>query len=200
MISTMKDLIKIINEEIQNFDFLGNDEYQKEDENLVLLKNQDLQKQFICDSLLNKTRIKTKITAARLGGDWERGNDAENLTIEYFLEIEYKYDVSKEPLKFTVDFNGENVHIDINRTDDPGNYGEYIEPTSEAHYTGIQWGDIDVSLYTIHGDEIEFQAFKTAPRKIQDLFIREYTENFIESKTISTDGLKRDDIKTVPFC
>ena len=48
------DFVEIINEEIKNFDFLGNDEFLKEQEVTDLLINEDLQKQFICDSLLGR--------------------------------------------------------------------------------------------------------------------------------------------------
>jgi hypothetical protein len=44
---------RIINEEISEFDFLGNEQYLKEQEVVDLLKNEDFQKQFICDSLLS---------------------------------------------------------------------------------------------------------------------------------------------------
>ena len=61
-----RDFIRIINEEISEFDFLGNEQYLKEQEIVDLLKNEDFQKQFICDSLLSindykKTARNTKI-------------------------------------------------------------------------------------------------------------------------------------------
>jgi hypothetical protein len=195
-----KHLIKIINEEISNFDFLSNEEYLKEEENYDLLKNEDFQKQFICDSLINNVKIKQHITDARVGGNWENGNDADKLTIEYFVEIEYKYDPSKEPAKFTVDFYSEQIGIGIHTQSDPGSYGNFIEPTFEAQYTDINWRDIDVSMHTPDGDEIDFLAFKKAPPTIQVLFIREYTEKFIATETADTEELKKDNIKSIPYC
>ena len=41
-----KDFIRIINEEISEFDFLNNQQYQKDREYVDLLNNEDLQKQF----------------------------------------------------------------------------------------------------------------------------------------------------------
>ena len=195
-----KHLIKIINEEISNFDFLSNEEYLKEEENYDLLKNEDFQKQFICDSLINNAKIKQHITDARVGGNWENGDDADKLTIEYFVEIDYKYDPSKEPAKFTVTFDSEHIGIGIHTQSDPGSYGNFIEPTFEAHYTDINWRDIDVSMYTPDGDEIDFLAFKKAPPTIQVLFIREYTEKFIANETADTENLKKDNIQSVPYC
>ena len=51
--------IQIINEVIAEFDFLGNDKYLKEQDNVSLLNNEDFQKQFICDVLTNSKKIKT---------------------------------------------------------------------------------------------------------------------------------------------
>ena len=190
----------MINEEISSFDFLGNVEYSKEEEILNTLKNEDFQKQFICDSLINKKNIKTKVTDANVGGNWEQGNDASKLTIEYSVEIEYLYDQNKKPLSFTVDFSSENVSVDISATYDPGNWANFVEPTSESQYNYIQWSDISVMLFTSDGDEIDFLAFKRAPQKIQDMFIRSYTENFISNNTTSTDNLKKDSIRSTPYC
>ena len=195
-----KYIYKIINEEISGFDFLGNEQYLKEEENIELLKNIDFQKQFICDSLINKNKIKQKIIDASIGGDWKEGNDASKLTIEYFVDIEYLFDPNKEPAKFTISFYSENVRIGIYTTHDPGSYENYIEPSDEAQYTDIEWRDIDVSLSTPNGDKIEFLAFVKAPPKIQTLFIREFTETFIVNKTVDTQNLKTDNIKSIPYC
>ena len=195
-----KNFIKIINEEISEFDFLGNEQYLKEEENFDILKNADFQKQFICDSLINKNKIKQHITDARVGGDWKEGNDASKLTIEYFVDIEYLYDSNKEPAKFTINFYSENVRIGLYTKSDPGSYGNYIEPSFEAQYTDIEWRDIDVSLSTPNGDEIDFLAFTKAPPKIQTLFIREFTETFIANETADTENLKTDNIKSIPYC
>jgi hypothetical protein len=190
--------IQIINEVISEFDFLGNGAQQKEDENNGLLQNEDFQKQFICDSLINKNKIKKHVTDARVGGNWENGNDADNLTIEYFVEIEYNYDINKEPAKFTVQFYSDHIGIGIYSKSDPGSYD--VEPTFEAGYTQLNWQDIDVTLSTQDGDDVDFLAFKHAPPKIQILFIREFTEDFIANETADTDGLRKDNIKSIPYC
>src|ERR1035437_5253077 len=62
-----KDIIKIINEEASNFDFLGNDDNMKEQEIIDLLQNEEFQKQFICDSLLErKNKIKICFLSQKL--------------------------------------------------------------------------------------------------------------------------------------
>src|SRR5208283_5141494 len=95
-----KNIIKIINEVISEFDFLGNDKNNKEQEIIDLLKNEELQKQFICDSLLNKKdRIKIlNISDSTIGGNWDEVNtdNATTITIKYDLKIQYTYDINKE--------------------------------------------------------------------------------------------------------
>jgi len=202
-----RDLIKTINEEISNFDFLGNDQYLKEEENVNMLKNEDFQKQFICDSLINKNNLKKGVSDARIGGNWEEDfDDADYLSIEYFLKIEYKYDQSKEPIKFDLNFYADKVNISTDGWYDPGKWAgtmpDSIPPSGEAWFDKFDWRDISVDLYTPDGDEIDFIAFKKAPPKIQTLFIREFCEEFIGKKTglpIDTPEM-RDTIQNVPYC
>jgi hypothetical protein len=194
-----KYFIKMINEEISKFDFLGNDAYNKEEESVDLLKNEDFQKQFICDSLVNNKNIKVRVTEARVGGDWEEGNEASSLSLECFTEITYKYDINKEPIVFGLNFSSNNVKITIQATHDSGDWSKYIAPSGEASYSEIDWNSIDVELTTKDGDEIDFSAFKIAPFKIQNLFIREYTEHIIENKTIEVN-MQKDNIQNIPYC
>ncbi|MEN6291723.1 MAG: hypothetical protein ABFD07_06875, partial [Methanobacterium sp.] len=125
-----KDFIRIINEEISDFDFLNNQQYQKDKEYTDLLNNEDLQKQFICDSLLNRGNVKVLETlSSQIGGDWE-DEDASSLTLEYYLKIQYKYDANKEPVVFDLQFD-DNNGIAIGKGSDfqAGNYGTYTPPS-----------------------------------------------------------------------
>ena len=177
---------------------MGNEAHLKEEEAYNLLKNEDFQKQFICDSLINKKNIKTNVTEAQVGGDWENGNTASKLTIDYLVGITYKYDQLKEPAIFTIGFDSQNVGISISTTSNRGDY--YNQPSNEDHYNAIRWSDIDVSIFSIDGDTIPFIAFQKAPIKIQELFIREYTEDFIANETADTDRLRKDNVRSIPYC
>jgi hypothetical protein len=203
-----KNVIKIINEVISEFDFLGNDEHTKEQEIINLLKNEDLQKQFICDSLLNKNVKIVEVSDAHVGGNWDEMNfdDASRLTITYFLKIQYTYDPNKEPITFDLNFDSDNVSISVDGWYDRGRLGGTpdtdIEPSGESWFDGLDWNDIDVTLFTTDGDEIPFVAFQKAPPRIQTLFVRNYTENFIGSQTgmdIRTREMK-DKVQNVPYC
>jgi len=203
-----KDLIRIINEVVGEFDFLGNTEHSKEQEIIDLLQNEDFQKQFICDSLLERrNKIKTDVFEARIGGDWDDSSeDARNLTLDYFLKVEYKYDQQKEPIKFDVSFYSDS--ITISKTDDynagrlGGTTDSDVAPSGRAWFDGFNWNDINVDLNTSEGDEIKFLAFEHAPQKIKTLFIRQYVEDYIGNYTgmdINTPEMK-DKIQNIPYC
>jgi hypothetical protein len=200
-----KDFIRIINEEISDFDFLSNQQYQKDKENIDLLNNEDLQKQFICDSLLNRGNVKILETiASQLGGDWEEDTEeASTITLEYYLKIQYTYDANKEPLVFDLQFN-DNDGISIGKGSDyqEGNYGTYTPPSGGDWFNYFDWTDVLVSLSSTDGDEIKFTAFEKAPPRIKTLFIREYTESYIENHTgleIKTTEMK-DKVQNIPYC
>lgn len=201
------DFIKIINEEIKDFDFLSNDQDEKEREVTDFLRNEDFQKQFICDSLLKKDTVKIEIYDSSITGNWENDpGDVSKLSLEYFLRIEYKYDQTKEPIKFGLDFHGDNISIGKDGWYDAGSWGgtmaDAIEPSGDAWFDSFEWGDILVSLATEDGDDIEFTVFDKAPPKIQTLFVRHFCESYIENYTnleIRTPEM-RDKIQNTPYC
>ena len=199
----MSELVKIINEEISNFDFLGNDELLKEQETTDLLINEDLQKQFICDSLLNRNdKVKiVKIVESYITGNWDENKTEETnrLSLSYSLDMKYIYDAVKEPLDFNLTFTADNIDISVDGWSDAGSYE--VAPEGDSWYDGFDWSDIDVNIYTMDGDTINFIAFEKAPPKIQTLFIREFTQNFIENETLEFRTPEmRDNIRNTPYC
>ena len=208
-----KNLIKIINEEISEFDFLGDDERQEDAEIVAVLSNEDLQKQFICDSLLRKeTTIKEiEVSAAQVGGDWEMSytslDNAQSLTLEYDVRLAYTYDTSKPPVEFSLALESDSIGISLDGWYDAGHYGGTTDmdrqEEGEAWFDELQWLDIDVKIFTIdNGEEIKFTAFEKAPWQIKNLFIREYVEDFITGYTnleLRTDD-HRIKIGDVPYC
>ena len=203
-----KDLIVLINEEISEFDFLGNDEYKKETENINLMKNEDFQKQFICDSLLNPSKIRQiKEAEARLGGNWEDDfDDADNVTIEYNVDLGYVFDQTKDPVTFNLSFYSDKIDIKKDGWYDKGRWAgtmpDSIEPSGDAWFNRFDWLDINVGLYSLVGDEIDFIAYKKAPDRIKILFLRVYLEDFVGDKTgmdIRTKEMN-DKVQNVPYC
>lgn len=197
-----KYFLKLINEELSNFDFLGNDEHLKEQETIGLFKNEDLQKQFICDSLLDK-QYKVKILKTIQGyltGDWQASNheDASNLTIDYSLEINYLYDSTKEPLNFEIYFEGDNVGIDVDGWNNSGDRNS--PPDGEQWFSYIDYDTIKVSIFTKDGDNIPFVAFERAPKNIQTLFIKSFVDGFIYSQTEMTNKDQIDKGEIGNYC
>ncbi|MFW6242944.1 MAG: hypothetical protein ACOC2W_02200 [bacterium] len=160
-----KNIIKLINEEISDYDFLGNEKHGKLMENIELMENEDFQKQFIIDFLIGKSEKYNIVDGIeiKLIGDWESDeyNDESELSIECNVDLEYIYDPNKEPIEFSLSFDGNNISI---------SNGE------------INWGDIRVTLYSMEGDEIKFTALEQAPDNIQALFIREFINDVFEEE------------------
>ena len=175
-----KLLVRLINEEISDFDFLNNDAYIEEKKYIDLLKNEDFQKQFICDSILNRQKIKKNVIDAQISDD-----DPNSLSLEYYLDITYKYDTLKPEIKFTIDFSGNKVNTEAD----------------DDNYTYINWSEFEVNMWTKDGDEVIFKALKNAPTAIADIFKREYIEELIdESANPSTTYLKKQNFRNIPYC
>jgi hypothetical protein len=178
------EFIKIINEEISGFDFLGNEQQQQEDEELTLLNNVDFQKQFICDFLLNK-KDKYKITdvvESNLNSDWEHDG---YLNISYIVEISYNYEAGKKPARFGLWFKGEHIGYNVDSDYDPGKWAgtmpDSIAPSGGDWFDKIDWNYIDVQMFMIdeRDDDVKFTAFDSAPERVQNLFVSHFLADFI---------------------
>lgn len=182
-----QEIIKIITEEIQEFDFLGNDEHSKEMEIINLLKNEDFQRQFICDALLRKNLVKNNVTDNMVSDDSRLFSGPNHMNVEIRVDVTYKYDQSKEPVEFGLEFVADNIEVDTDSDYDAGRWGvstdDAIAPSGGDWINYINWDKIEVNLYSMDGDEIEFNAFVKAPANIKTLFVREYCENNIENKS-----------------
>lgn len=196
-------LIDIVNEEINKFDFLNNDKFLKEQEQTDLLQNEDLQKQFICDALLNRNdKVKViRVTDAQITGNWDERNtdDATRISLEYFLDVQYVYDSQKEPLLFKLNFFANEISISVDGWHNPSTYDSDQE--GDSWFDSFDWNDIDVTMETMNGEELTFTAFEKAPPRIQTLFIREFTQHYIENETldIRTPEIK-DKAQNIPYC
>lgn len=177
-----KNLINIINEEIIKFDFLNNEKYIKEQNELDILRNHDFQKQFIVDSIINKrNKIKLDVVRADIynNPDIIDSDVHYDMKVDYDADITYLYQDKKIPLTITI--YGEKIEYytdyssEKQTRDYPGSF--------ESWYTSIDWDSMDVNLYTPEGDLIDFVAFKKAPSTIKELFVRSYIESIIENKT-----------------
>jgi hypothetical protein len=181
------DITTIISEEINNFDFLNTDKYATEDETIRLLSNRDLQKQIVCDMLLNKRdkyQIK-QIKDATVHGNWEGSNfdDASRMTLTYNVEVEYKYDSTKSPLTFDLYFNGVDIPVSVEGRVD------YNNPNNDdSWFNTLSFEEVDVTLNTVDGDEIRFDALDEAPDEIRKIFIEDFVGDFIYDQTSTNNN------------
>jgi len=195
---------KIIQVEIQNFDFLSNDKYYNDSNIIKLLNDNQFQKQFICDSLIYSKKykkIKVIDDYIYIGGDYyEEPDEASHITIDYETSIEYKYDDTNKPIKFKLYFQSDNVSITKWEHKESYSYG-ISPPDYSAGLSYVDWNSIDVSLLSDDGDEIEFTEFNKAPNKIKELFIRQYVEDII-SKEIELEIYTYNDTKlnNISYC
>jgi hypothetical protein len=196
-----KQFIRIINEEIVGFNLLG---------------NEDFQKQFICDSLLSigdykktarNNKIKINVTDARVGGDWEEDfEDASHITLDYYLDIDYLYDQAKEPVKLRLIFDSERIEISKGGYHTPARLGGTTDSDrpeeGEAYFTSFNWDNIEVTLWTIDGEQIEFTAFNNAPYNIKTLFKMEYCKDYITNNTLPVERNDRKfmGLSKSPYC
>ena len=181
-----KDFIKIINEEISEFDYLNNEQYLAEQEDVKRLQEEFFQRQFIMDSI---TRMKDKIELSDIDIgigyiDPELGESPHNdLYIDYSANVNYKFNDTEEPVKFNISFGSfDNVDYTTQGYYNSGDF-QHQPPEGEHYIESINWHEIPVSLYTLEGDEIEFKAFDKEPENIKELFVRTYLEDAIENKT-----------------
>ena len=185
-----KNLIKLVNEEIHKYDFLGGDVLREEQEYYELIENEDFQKQFITDFILGKID-KYKIvetTDARIGGDYDTdfaADETNHITIDYGVRIEYNYDPNKKPVQFELYFdNDEKIGITVTGQEDSISGSDWgRQRVYDSWIASVDWDKINVEMFSTEGDTIEFKAFKRAPAKIRELFIREFTKDLITDKT-----------------
>lgn len=185
-----KKIIKVINETISEYDFLGMNKLKEQQQYYELIENEEFQKQFITDFMLGKTD-KYKIidtSDAKITGDYDTdfaADQVNHINIEYGIRIEYKYDPNKEPIQFELYFdNDERINIGIDGKEDSISGADWgSQRIHDSWITSVEWDKINVNLYSIEGDEIEFKAFKKAPQNIKELFVREFTKDLIESET-----------------
>jgi len=191
----LKDVYRIINEEIVQFDFLSNESLIKETEGVELLSQRNFQRSFIIDSITNmreKININNTPEAHITEPDYDENQD--NIEFQYFISVIYQYhnpsnvngqnpsndDDPITPIPFNVDFSGQPLKIYMDGYSDPGD-GYTQPPEGDMWMNGVNWSDIEVRLYTPDGQEIPFPELGQASEKTRELFIRAYCESILES-------------------
>jgi hypothetical protein len=171
-----KDIIRTINEEISNFDYLNNDKQVSEDEKAQLLASEDFQKQFVIDSISNRNKIKENVIDSNIKE--KNDNDSCNFDLEYISDINYTFDPTKEPVSFQIYMNGVNVKCLMDNQSNRSSDYDMPDETSSL-ISHVEWSDIAVSLYTDGGEEVPFTTFEKASPKIKGIFIKQYLYDMV---------------------
>ena len=179
-----KDIISLVNEEISNFDYLGNQEHEKWREEIETLRNRDFQKRFISDSILGNERVKvTAWDEMSLTDNWNDSDEGDTVRIDVdgILSLEYRYDTNKPPIQFDLHFQAQNVGNTISTWRDRGSYD--TQPTSGGRFDSVSWEEVEVTIFSRDGETIEFKELNAVPDRIRNLFVRHYLENYLKDVT-----------------
>jgi len=178
-----KNIVKIIKEEIDNFNFLNSDDYQQHNEYLSLLKNIDFQKFFIESVLRQPNNVEKKDEyLTDVTGSWDDSeNETGNISFEYETDVVYKQSQNTEPVEFNIQVNADNVNLYVNVNSDKGDY--HTAPHSEGWLSDINWYDMNVLLLSNDGDEINFEEYQKLSSGDQEKFIRFFIEDFFTKRT-----------------
>lgn len=187
----IKEIYKIINEEISGFDFLNSKNQEDEQESINIISDENFQRQFIIDSI---TRMRDKIKIEDTGDlymtkpEFDVNDDFDSINISYNVSVVYEY--NNKQIKFDLGFEGERLTIKYDSFSTPGD--KLTPPDSDVWITHFPWDDINVTLYSAHGDEIPFKGLEKASGKTSELFIRSFLESMIEN---NLEGIEIKDNK-----
>lgn len=153
-----KDIIHIINEELQEFDFLSIDEIENENNLNKFLNDKSFQTRFIHDLINNygnKSLFKDEDITYKSTSEDDL-LDKERLSIEYGVDVTYIF--NDKDIRLSLNFTGDNIDYDIETYDKPSTYTTPSE--YNVWYDSIDWEDIDFNIFNEDGDEINFDWLK----------------------------------------
>lgn len=181
-----KDIYKIINEEISGFDFLNSKIQEQEEETIRTLSDENFQKEFIIDSI---TRMREKIKIIDTGDmyltkpDSDFNDDTDKLDLAYFLTVKYNY--QGKDLEFSMYFQADDLIVHYDNYSEPGD--RYQPSEREKWISNFPWDRIDVDIFTVHDEKIEFSGIDKASDKTKELFIRSFLEDLIKNEIDNVD-------------
>ena len=168
-----KHVIRLINEEISNFDYLNIDELEKEDSVDGLLKSKEFQTKLIHDlmtSFTNNQIFKDKEIIQQDSNVEDLEPDStQKLNVTYIVDFIYNYMGKDMPLSVIIE--GNDLWQDLRITSDPGDW--YTPPSGEANLD-FDWTDFQVKVMYDGEIEVEMDWLyknKELFRKFLDYFI-----------------------------
>jgi hypothetical protein len=168
-----KNVIRLINEEISDFDYLNINELEKEDNVEGTLKSRDFQTSLVRDLMSNFNnpnifKDKEVIEQSSNVEDLEP-DSVQRLNVSYIVDFIYNYNGKDMPLAIIIE--GKDMWQDLNVVRDEGDW--YTPPSAEASLD-FDWNDFEVKV--MYDGEIEVELDWLYKNK--ELF-RKFLEYFI---------------------
>ena len=163
-----KNILKLINEVYNEFDFLNNDEMIEENKIKSLLNEKFFQKQFIVDSI---SYIDEKIEVNDI--DFTMKENENEVLIGYSCDIEYEF--NNEKLNFILNIG----KLSLFETEVYKNKKNLLLENINERF--IDWNNLPVKMITKNGDIIELEELYNEPKEIRIEFFKSYMGEFLET-------------------
>jgi hypothetical protein len=167
-----KNILKLINEVYNEFDFLNNDEMIEENKIKSLLNEKFFQKQFIVDSI---SYIDEKIEVNDI--DFTMKEIKDNINIGYSSDITYKY--NDDVLEFILNIGSLNLFETALFKNEKN---LLIENDINLN---IKWSELPVRLITKDGEQFELTALYDESKEIREEFIKIYLGDLVKNNDIT---------------
>jgi hypothetical protein len=146
---SMKNIIKLINEEISEYDFLGAGKMQEADSLASNFSTPEFQEQFINDIINKKVKISDAVFLENSEDDIVKyPGDHPTFNIKYTLQID-----NYNGLNFELLLEGQNIDYSLKISNEKQTYD--TPGSSEISYKYINWNDIDTIIITDQNEKIE---------------------------------------------
>ena len=171
----MKNIIKLITEEIEEFDFLDTEKEQQNSKFNNILNSKSFTNRFINDVAFNfedKIKFDKSNELSAVVNDEEIINGNESLDIDYDVDI--KYLMNGKYLPLAIGIEGQGVPYELGSSYEQG---DHMHPSySNVWFENINWDEIKVKLYDKDGTLINEELLEGVDLNTKERFIR----NFIE--------------------
>jgi hypothetical protein len=171
-----KYLIKIINEEVSGYNYLGKDEIDNERELHNLINNKDFQRRFIEDVIANKN-IKYGTIDTQVDGEYRT-------SLRFYYEVDVTYTIPEytNPIKFIVGADANNVAISVDsKMFDENN--RWVAPSERCVITYVDWDKIGVYFNMPDGHYMDTDQFTPDifnDKQLKERFLKVFLGPFIE--------------------
>jgi len=175
-----KQLIRIINEEISNFDYLSQEQIQEEDNMQGVLKSRDFQTKLVYDLINNWNNpniIKNKQVIEQTSNvDQLEPDSVQRLNVSFIADFNYDYSGNEMPLTIIVEGQDMWQDLQVNRDG-----GDYMTPPSADATLNYDWTEIGVKVMYDGEYEVELDwLYEEKNKKLYEKFVQHFVGNLLE--------------------